>query len=431
MITIEQLYHLFRSHPFVCTDTRKIRPGSIFFGLKGENFDGNVFAAKALEGGAAYAVIDNKEYQKDDRFILVENTLSTLQQLAVFHRKHFSIPIIAITGTNGKTTTKELISNVLKQKLNIVATSGNFNNHIGVPLTLLSITDQTEIAVVEMGANHPGEINLLCQLAKPNFGLITNIGKAHLEGFGSIEGIIKTKNELYDFLKSNRGHVFVNHENNILIDLSKNIPRTTYGISTEADNYFIPGEPNLFAEIFWQRDTDTKIDIISQLIGNYNAENIMAAVSVGNYFGVEPEKIALAIQKYKPDNNRSQIIKTKNNSIILDAYNANPTSMLVSLENFASLKADNKMVIIGDMLELGKDAETEHLKIVQLLEKLKLKQVFLVGTQFSKQCNPQKMICFPDTAHARDWFIANPVKGAYFLIKGSRGMHLEELIENV
>jgi len=429
MIAIEQLYDLFKKHPLICTDTRKILPGSIFFCLKGENFDGNSFALKALEAGATYAVTDDKNCPSDSRLLLVDNALFALQQLASLHRKHFQIPVVAITGTNGKTTTKELICSVLKQKFKVIATSGNFNNHIGVPLTLLSITDTTEIVVVEMGANHPGEINQLCQIADPNFGLITNIGKAHLEGFGSIEGIIKTKNELYQHLKGNSGHVFVNYNNNILMDLSRSISRSTYGFTTEADNVFVAGEANPYAEIYWQYSVDSKIMIKSQLIGNYNSENMMAAVCVGNYFNVGSDKIGSAISEYKPENNRSQIVETPNNTIILDAYNANPTSMEASIQNFALLKAKHKMIIIGDMLELGGETDNEHQKIIQLLEKLGFKYVFFVGPRFSKHCNHKSMRCFEDVTEAMAWLQQHFVKGAYILIKGSRGMQLEKLVE--
>ena len=354
---IIELYTLFKLYPKIITDSRCVENNSIFFALKGENFDGNKFAIKALESGAKYAVIDNAKFKLNDNFILVDNVLKCLQQLASFHREQFVIPLIGITGTNGKTTTKELIHTVLKRKFKTHATKGNFNNHIGVPLTLLEMPLNTEIAIIEMGANHQGEIKELCEIAKPNYGLITNIGKAHLEGFGGFEGVVKAKNELYNFIR-NYGRAFLNSDNKLLSELAENLNSIKYGTKQDSDCFAEILEINPYVKLRWNN-----IDIQSNLIGKYNFENILAAICIGNFFNVAHSNIKSAVENYIPQNNRSQIVQTKTNKILLDAYNANPTSMSLAIESFELLKSKTKVVILGDMLELGDESIFEHKEI--------------------------------------------------------------------
>ncbi len=425
---IENLYKLFCQHPVICTDSRNIKPDSIFFALKGENFNGNEFAESALKKGAEYAVIDEENFNKSNRFILVENVLETLQHLAVYHRGKINLPVIGITGTNGKTTTKELIAAVLKKKFKVVATSGNFNNHIGVPLTVLGISNDTEIAIIEMGANHIGEISALCNISKPGFGIITNIGKAHLVGFGSIEAIIKAKAELYKFISNNEGLVFVNSDNNTLKQLSKYLQKVTYGTSENSDCWakIISSDP--FVEILWNSGFGD-VSIKSNLVGKYNFENILAAICVGDYFNVKIENIAQAIEEYIPQNNRSQFINTKKNKIFLDAYNANPSSMEAAIRNFAELNFKNKILIIGDMLELGNESLSEHSKILKLIRELGFDNVFLIGAEFYEANKNSGHKIFPKTEDAMQWFEANRLENATIFIKGSRGIKLEPLIK--
>ncbi|MBI9037149.1 MAG: UDP-N-acetylmuramoyl-tripeptide--D-alanyl-D-alanine ligase [Bacteroidales bacterium] len=427
--SVENLYKVFCKYPVICTDSRKIKPNSIFFALKGENFNGNKYAEPALQKGAKYAVIDEEKYKSNDRFILVENVQETLQQLAGYHRKMLNLPVIGITGTNGKTTTKELIAAVLKQKYKVLATTGNFNNHIGVPLTILGISKETEIAIIEMGANHIGEISALCNISCPGFGLITNIGKAHLEGFGSIEGIIKSKAELYKYISNNEGFIFVNDDNNTLKQLAKYLQTINYGTNENSDCRAKLVSSNPFVEILWNSDFGD-VSIKSNLVGKYNFENILAAVCVGDYFNVKIENIAKAIEEYIPQNNRSQFITTKKNKIFLDAYNANPSSMEAAIRNFAELDYENKVLIIGDMLELGSESLTEHRSILKLVQELGFNNnVFLIGNEFCEANKNIKHKFFLKTEDAMQWFKANRFENATIFIKGSRGIKLEPLIE--
>jgi UDP-N-acetylmuramoyl-tripeptide--D-alanyl-D-alanine ligase len=427
---IYKLYSLFLKHPKICTDTRNIVKDSIFFALKGESFNGNKFAEQAINEGCAYAVIDQKEYHKSEKYILVEDTLTTLQELAMYHRQQLNIPIIGITGTNGKTTTKELINIVLSKKYKTHATKGNLNNHIGVPLTILDTPKDTEIAIVEMGANHPGEIALLSKIANPNYGIITNIGRAHLEGFGSFEGILKTKKELYDHIKQSKGYLFVNHEDELLINISKEIKRFTYGNNINADSKgkFLQASPFMVMELHSKKGI---LYVRSKLIGNYNFDNAMAAAAIGRYFKINDLEIKSAIESYIPSNNRSQLMKTDNNIVIVDAYNANPTSMTASINNFFHIKANKKSLILGDMLELGNVSKIEHENIIKLLNENNFNNVYLVGNIFY---NTEIKHCFKKFKEVKelvDYLKNNPIKDNTVLIKGSRGIKLEKSIEQL
>jgi len=422
---IEQLYKTFLNSSGISTDTRDDVKNTLFFSLSGEKFNGNKFARTAIEKGALLAVIDDPVFQTDSRTILVDNVLETLQRLALHHRKQINIPVIGITGTNGKTTTKELIASVLGSTYNTVATKGNLNNHIGVPLTLLQINNKTEIAVIEMGANHPGEISTLCNLTLPTHGIITNIGKAHLEGFGNFEGVKQTKKELYDFLKKNKQHAFVNADDPLLVDLSNNIDRNTYGTATgDATGEIIKHKPFITLKVTLP---DKSFTIASRLYGSYNFPNIMAAIAVGNYFSVSANNIRQSIEKYIPDNNRSQQIKTQHNKLILDAYNANPVSMLNAIISFEEAHFKNAMLILGDMFELGDASKEEHQKIVNLLLEKGFKNVLLAGRAFFRTNHP--FIAFETTEQAADYLQENPLSNKTILIKGSRGMHLETLVK--
>ena len=420
--SISSLYQKFQAFPQVCTDTRNIKPNAIFFALKGDNFNGNKFAKQAIEAGCSYAVIDEKEFQSDEKHILVEDVLQCLQQLANYHRKQLNIPIIGITGSNGKTTTKELVNAVLQKKNKTYSTIGNLNNHIGVPLTLLAMTDETEIGIVEMGANHQGEIKMLCEISEPNFGLITNIGKAHLEGFGGEEGIKKGKGELYDFIRKNKGELFLNEDNNLLKEMADGIKYFSYGTSETADitGKLISSNPFLNIQII-----NHKSQISTHLIGKYNFDNILAAVAIGSYFGVNENDIKEAIENYIPTNNRSQIIKKESNTILLDAYNANPSSMEAAINNFAEFDAENKILILGDMLELGSDAAKEHQYIVDLLVNKGFENVYLVGNNFCKSKNKFKI--FETVEQCFLFFEENKIRNSTVLIKGSRGIKLEKM----
>jgi UDP-N-acetylmuramoyl-tripeptide--D-alanyl-D-alanine ligase len=413
---IEQLYQLYSQFFLVDTDTRKIRKNTIFFALKGENFNGNTFAENALKKGAIYAVVDEVEFATSENIILVKNTLQTLQELANYHRNQLKIPFIALTGSNGKTTTKELIACVLQKKYNVAATKGNFNNHIGVPLTLLSITRETEIAVIEMGANHQKEIAFLSAIAEPDYGYITNFGKAHLEGFGGIKGVIKGKSELYDYLRINNKTVFVNPNDTIQIEKSKGIKTVSFSDNIK---FF---EANPFVKISIKNTI-----ISSNLIGDYNYTNIAVAITIGNYFKIKNTDIKEAIEHYIPNNNRSQIIKTKYNEIILDAYNANPSSMEVALKNFSKINSTSKTVILGDMFELGEESQREHQKIADLTASLQFDTIIFVGNLFNDvHTNKHKFKNFGDLEkHLKK----NPLENQYILIKGSRGMQLERCIQ--
>ena len=384
---LSALYQIFLDCQLVTTDSRNCPEGSLFIALKGESFNGNAFAGKALETGCAYAVIDESEYaiEGDQRYILVDDCLQTLQQLANYHRRQLGTRVIGITGTNGKTTTKELISAVLSQSHNILYTLGNLNNHIGVPSTLLRLKTEHDLAVIEMGANHPGEIKFLSEIAEPDCGIITNVGKAHLEGFGSFEGVIKTKGELYDFLRKKEGStVFIHHDNAYLMNIAEGLNLIPYG--TEDDLYVngrITGNsPYLTFE--WKAGKDGKsYQVQTQLIGEYNFPNALAAITIGRFFGVEDAKINEALAGYTPQNNRSQLKKTDDNTLIIDAYNANPTSMMAALQNFRNMEVPHKMLILGDMRELGAESAAEHQKIADYLKECAFEKVWLVGDQFA------------------------------------------------
>jgi UDP-N-acetylmuramoyl-tripeptide--D-alanyl-D-alanine ligase len=421
---IAELHSIFLEFPKICTDTRKITKDCIFFALKGDNFNGNKFASDAIEKGAKYAIIDEEEYNESDRFILVDNVLETLQQLANYHRNKSTAKVISLTGSNGKTTTKELINIVLSKKYNTIATVGNLNNHIGVPLTLLSIQAETEIAVVEMGANHQKEIEFLCKIAEPDFGYITNFGKAHLEGFGSEEGVIKGKSELYDYLLANKQNVFLNADDAIQLEkLGSYIQK--FGFSRDKHQFYNIDflDANPFVKIRVEN-----IEINSKLIGSYNFTNCAAAILMGKYFNVEMADIKDAIESYIPENNRSQIVEKNGHQIILDAYNANPTSMKAALENFDALDGKNKIAFLGDMFELGETASKEHHNISDLADQLGFSDVYLIGENFNEVSTSLKTFkSFEDIAA---YLEKNPIENkSNLLIKGSRGMALERLLK--
>lgn len=446
-MTISSLYDIFLQHPVITTDSRDCPAGSIFFALKGETFDGNAYALKALELGCAYAVIDEAEYATDSRCILVDDVLTTLQLLANFHRKALGTPVIGVTGTNGKTTTKELISAVLSEKYNVLFTQGNFNNHIGVPKTLLRLTKKHEIAVIEMGANHPGEIKTLVDIVEPDFGIITNVGKAHLEGFGSFEGVIRTKGELYDFLRSSKEHgvtlpngqvkecpkVFIHADNEHLLGISHDLSLIKYGTVASVD-LAVCGEVTEcapFLSFTWKNQSEGsdaplhRVD--SHLIGSYNIYNMLAAATIGLHFGVSEELVDHALSNYIPSNNRSQLTVTASNKLIVDTYNANPTSMNAALLNFRDMKVSPKMAILGDMRELGEVSAEEHQKVVDFLKETDITDVWLVGTEFSKtDCNYRK---FDNVDQVKEEIAACPPKDKYILIKGSNGIKLFQLPE--
>lgn len=428
-MTTAEIYQLFIRHPKISTDTRKDIRDSIFFCLRGENFNGNKFAEQAIENNAAYVVVDDEKYYiKDKKFILVDDSLKTLQNLAIHHRTQLNITFIGLTGSNGKTTTKELITSVLNKKFKTASTEGNLNNHIGVPLTILAINLNHDIAVIEMGANHQGEIARLCEIADPDYGLITNIGKAHLEGFGSFEGVVKAKSELYDYIRTKKAKVFVNNDNELLLSLSENIARITYGSKINAQCQGSISSNSPYLSINWIRQ-DERIPIKSNLFGSYNSENILAAICIGNYFKVDVKKIKSAIENYIPSNNRSQIINTKKNKIIMDAYNANPTSMTNSIREFAKMKFANKVLILGDMLELGKHSREEHSAIIDLIQKIGFQKVYLVGKDFSSVETPSSWKTFNKLDTAKEYITKHPVNNSTVFIKGSRGIQLEKLLE--
>jgi UDP-N-acetylmuramoyl-tripeptide--D-alanyl-D-alanine ligase len=399
----------------------------LFFALKGDHFNGNEFAAKAIENGAAFAIIDQQVFAAGSKFIVVDDVLTTLQQLARFHRDRLKIPVIGITGSNGKTTTKELTGCVLAKKYKTISTRGNLNNHIGVPLSVLSLNAETEIAVIEMGANHCGEIAWLCRIANPDFGIITNIGKAHLEGFGGYEGVIRAKSELYDHIRSVGGKLFVNLDDPLLIRLSQGIETITYGKSADAGiKGEISGEfPMLTVDV---EINGEKITINSQLIGSYNFHNILVAAAIGSYFGVEMELIREAIEAYTPENNRSQFVRTHRNQIVMDAYNANPSSMEAAITHFAKSPAPEKVLILGDMLELGDESLAEHQRILGLASGSGAKQILLVGSQFHQVNHDQGNWSFFNADEALEFLSKNMLSGKTILVKGSRGIRLEKLL---
>ncbi len=414
-----ELYTLYKNYFLVDTDTRNIRKNTIFFALKGDNFNGNKFAEESLRLGASYAIVDEVAYRTNDKIILVDNVLKALQKLANYHRKKLNIPIIGLTGSNGKTTTKELINIVLSKKYNTLATKGNLNNHIGVPLTLLSMNDKTELGIVEMGANHQKEIEFLCSITEPDFGYITNFGKAHLEGFGGIEGVIKGKSELYKHLKENNKVAFVNTNDKIQLNKTKGIESVHFN---NIDLQFLDVNP--FVKLTYKNTI-----IQSNMIGKYNYINIAAAITIGEHFKVSKSKIKEAIESYVPQNNRSQIIETKNNKIILDAYNANPSSMKVALENFSSIEGESKVVILGDMFELGDESFIEHQAIANLVSTLAFSKMIFVGENFKgiKSNDLQ----FKTYLELEDYIKKNPLENQSILIKGSRGMRLERILDQI
>ncbi|MDF4204773.1 UDP-N-acetylmuramoyl-tripeptide--D-alanyl-D-alanine ligase [Maribacter sp. SA7] len=423
-MNIQELHSAFLANPSVSTDTRKIKRNDIFFALKGDNFNGNSYAQKALDSGASLVIIDEAEFFIDQRTIIVDDVLTTLQQLANFHRKQSKAEVISLTGSNGKTTTKELINAVLSTSYRTIATIGNLNNHIGVPLTLLRIQQDTEIAIVEMGANHLKEIEFLCTIAEPDYGYITNFGKAHLEGFGGVEGVIKGKSELYDYLTSHKKSVFLNADDAIQLDKLSTYTKK-YGFSTKNSKYYnislVEAQPFVTIEV---EETIIK----SNLIGSYNFTNCCAAIIIGKFFNVELSKTKNAIENYTPDNNRSQIINKNGHYIILDAYNANPSSMKVALENFESLKKDQKVLILGDMFELGDSAKEEHQNIADLALELNFERVILVGENFNRTITKStKLKNFNDLKNHLNESKLKPKSS--LLIKGSRGMALERLLD--
>lgn len=428
---IHDLYTLFREHPVISTDSRNLPDGCIFFALKGPNFDGNRFAAESLAQGAAYAITDDPATAAGNpRLILVKNVLECLQQLANYHRRKLRVPVIAITGTNGKTTTKELIAAVLRRKYQVTATQGNLNNHIGVPVTLLGMDSQTELSIIEMGANHPGEIAALCKIAEPDYGIITNIGKAHLEGFGSFEGVVRTKSELYDFLRDNGGKCFINTDNELLVRQAAGLEQLSFGTKGEADLRGVPEEGGWFLTV---RALFPKgwLYLRSKLVGSYNFENILAAARIGLHFGVGPTDIQKAIELYEPGNNRSQLIQRGSNRIIMDAYNANPTSMTAALKNFAAISHPRKVLFLGDMLELGSYAREEHQKIADLIKNEDLCSVFLVGSHFSS-VDAASAIKFETSTQLAGYLASQkPLTDSLILIKGSRGIQLEKVLEKL
>lgn len=430
---IEQLYEIYLQHPIITTDSRDCPTDSIFFALKGASFNGNLYAASALEKGCAYAVVEKEFAQEsDNRYVAVNNPEQTLQQLAAYHRQQLSIPVLQITGTNGKTTTKELIASVLSEGLNVLFTQGNLNNHLGVPRTLLRITKEHDIAVIETGANHPGEIAFLCNMVKANYGLITNVGRAHLEGFGSFQGVKKTKGELYDDLQQRNAKIFLNALDEDLLQMAE---ERGFHLFNNAIPY-VEGrieECNPFVKMQWRKDGDEPWQSIqTHLIGAYNISNLRAAITVGLYFGITPEQICHAIENYIPSNSRSEYRNTGRNSLIVDAYNANPSSMVAALTNFQYIDSKHKMVILGDMRELGTDSELEHRKIMDILASMPLEEVWLVGENFAslnyqnKRINPKY---FKDVEAVIEEIHNHPLSDKTILIKGSNGTKLFQLPE--
>lgn len=426
-----RLYTLFQQHPVITTDSRDCPEGSIFFALKGESFDGNKYAASALDKGCAYAVIDEPEYAADDRYIVVDDVLTALQQLANEHRRALGTRIIGVTGTNGKTTTKELIATVLQQKYNVLYTQGNFNNHIGVPKTLLRLTKEHEIAVIEMGANHPGEIKTLVDIVEPDCGIITNVGKAHLEGFGSFEGVIKTKGELYDKLRATAdSHIFIDADNEHLAKIASGLKQVKYGVESDATDLSVKGaviDCAPFLHFSWNGKDAGQHEVQTHLIGAYNIYNMLAAATIGLYFGVTPEQVDDALANYIPSNNRSQLTVTESNKLIVDTYNANPTSMAAALKNFTLMSVSPKMAILGDMRELGDVSAEEHQKVVDYLQANGISDVWLVGSEFGKTNCPYRK--FADVAAVKEEIAQHPLRDKYILIKGSNGIRLFELPE--
>lgn len=427
MSTIEKIYKLYKTAYTVTTDSRTITQGCVFVALKGEHFDGNDFALNVAEEGIAACVIaDRKDLPQHERLFVVEDSLKALQELANYHRKQLDTPIIGITGTNGKTTTKELVSAVLAKKYNILFTQGNFNNQLGVPLTLLRIKPDTELAVIEMGASHPGDINELTGIGEPNYGMITNIGRAHLRDFGGYEGVIKTKNEMYQYIAAHKGLLFVNKDNELLMDLSKSINKVTYGTSNDADIQGKLLSANPYLSVEWN---GKKID--TQLVGDYNFENVMAAICIGTYFNVATNDIVEALSSYRPTNNRSQVIETARNRVVMDAYNANPTSMSHSIKNFRNICKSDNLLILGDMRELGNESEQEHKNILELIKELRFENVYLVGEEFQRVAKNSKFSTFINVEELAQYLQQHPVSGRDILVKGSNSIHLNKIIDSL
>ncbi len=434
-MTIEQLYEVYRKHPVICTDTRKISKSCLFFALKGDHFNGNEFASQAIENGAAFAIIDEEKYAVNEHFILVSEVLETLQDLARYHRKQLGIPVIGITGSNGKTTTKELIRSVLSQQFKTFATEGNLNNHIGVPLSILSIDDACEIAIIEMGANHQKEIEFLCGIAQPTHGLITNVGKAHLEGFGGIEGVRIGKGELYEFIAKTGGTIFINADNPVLKEMcaEREVQKTvSYGSAKENFISAVLKSSSPYLLIDWMTKNETSKDQIytaeSNLPGIYNFDNIVCAICIGSYFKLSPGQINSGINSYHPLNNRSQLFKTERNTIICDYYNANPSSMIVALDNLESMNAASRAMILGDMFELGKEAGKEHQLILDKAIAANSERKIFIGEEFYKLKGSKTAEFFRTVHEAQQALAENPIMASTILVKGSRGMKLETLL---
>jgi UDP-N-acetylmuramoyl-tripeptide--D-alanyl-D-alanine ligase len=433
ILKIEDLYSIYTQNPKISTDSRKVEKGVMYFALKGDRFDGNAFASQAIADGASFAVIDNTNYYIDSRTILVEDVLKTLQLLANYHIKSLNIPVLAITGTNGKTTSKELIKSVLSQKYNVLSTVGNLNNHIGVPLTILSVSRNHNFVVIEMGANHIGEIAQLCEIAEPSYGLITNIGKAHLEGFGGFDGVIKAKSELYKFIVNRKGTVFYNSDNDILENLLKNnaVTKIGYGLNNDLLCYGRVVSTNPFVSIEATINNNTlseKLVVNTHLVGSYNLENVLAAITIGNYFGVPGGKIIKAIENYIPVNNRSQLTKTDKNTLLLDCYNANPSSIDAALKNLVQIPASNKLALLGDMLELGAESEKEHVNVLNFLKENNISAI-LTGPIFEKLSKQFGFLAFKNSDELYDYLKLNIISDSLILIKGSRGIKLEKIVE--
>jgi UDP-N-acetylmuramoyl-tripeptide--D-alanyl-D-alanine ligase len=417
-MNIIELYEIYKQHPSIQTDTRKLKKGDLFFALKGPNYNANAFAETALDSGAAYAIIDDVHYQHITNTILVDDVLDTLQQLALYHRNQFKIPFIAITGSNGKTTTKELVHAVLSTTYKTYTTKGNLNNHIGVPLTILGIKHDAEMAIIEMGANHKGEIASYCLYSLPNYGLITNVGKAHLEGFGGYEGVKKGKGELYDFLRLNGGTAFVFWDYEYLREMSTGIEKIIKYKSEE--DTLIQSEP------FLKLQTDGLL-INTHLVGSYNLPNVLAAIAIGKHFKVEDKLIKKALESYIPDNSRSQLVEKGSNKIILDAYNANPSSLRLAIENLAGMKAVDKVLLLGAMAELGQESLEEHKAIIELIGNYYWKEVVLVGGDFLKIDHPY--LSFTNADRAKEWYQQQKFNNTTILVKGSRSMQMEKILE--
>lgn len=423
---IATLYNLFSQYPSIQTDTRKLKQGDLFFALKGDNFNGNLFAKQALQQGAAYAIIDEVVDFEDERLIATTDVLKTLQDLAKYHRQQFTIPFLAITGSNGKTTTKELVNEVLATTYKTYTTKGNLNNHIGIPLTILSVKKDAEIAVIEMGANHQKEIEGYCTYTLPTHGVITNCGKAHLEGFGGVEGVKKGKGELFDYLKKSDGTAFIMNDYDYLVKMSKGIANIkTYG-TADAAIVGVADSNRQLLEVSMMKGTDIQ-QIHTNLVGAYNLPNVLVAVAVGKYFNVPDEKIKMALQNYVPSNSRSQLIEKGSNKIILDAYNANPTSMKAAIENMANMPGENKVLLLGGMMEMGEESLKEHQELINLIGKYQWKDVVLVGGDFNKVNNPYKN--FSNSPEAGKWLKEQHYSNTTILVKGSRSMQMEKVLE--